>query len=130
MSDMTGTVTDNEKIRFVEVKGLSDLEPLIDFSEDSFLVLLKGKPYKIGGKEIEQTVTSPGGMISPGKLRMNGRLLPVCCSCKKIRDDRGETSPGAVWMTVEEFMSRKAGFHVTSTYCPECAKVAIEALNN
>ncbi len=54
-------------------------------------------------------------------------ILPVCCVCKKIRDDSGKDPGKGKWMSLEEYMHRKAGVSITSTYCPECYEKAMEA---
>jgi hypothetical protein len=41
-------------------------------------------------------------------------LLPICCSCKKIRDDQG------YWKQVEHFVSEHTGARFTHGICPEC----------
>jgi HAMP domain-containing protein len=41
-------------------------------------------------------------------------LLPICCSCKKIRDDQG------YWKQVENFVSEHTGARFTHGICPEC----------
>lgn len=41
-------------------------------------------------------------------------LLPICASCKKIRDDKG------YWQQVELFVERHAGTKFTHGICPEC----------
>ena len=41
-------------------------------------------------------------------------LLPICCSCKKIRDDQG------YWRQVEQFVSQHTGARFTHGICPEC----------
>lgn len=42
-------------------------------------------------------------------------LLPICCSCKKIRDDQG------YWRQVEQFVSQHTGARFSHGLCPECA---------
>jgi len=42
-------------------------------------------------------------------------LLPICSSCKKIRDDQG------YWKQVEQFVSEQTGARFTHGICPECA---------
>ncbi len=42
-------------------------------------------------------------------------LLPICASCKKIRDDRG------YWSQIEEYISRHSEAEFTHGICPECA---------
>ncbi|MFP4476367.1 MAG: response regulator [Desulfatibacillaceae bacterium] len=47
-------------------------------------------------------------------------ILPVCCMCKKIRDDTGTEHGRGRWKSVEQYMWQKAGLAPSSTYCPEC----------
>jgi YesN/AraC family two-component response regulator len=62
------------------------------------------------------------------KVKIYENILPVCCMCKKIRDDR-ESKPGlGEWMKVEEYLTRKAKISVTSSYCPECANILKEEI--
>lgn len=42
-------------------------------------------------------------------------LLPICCVCKKVRDD------SKYWRQVESFVAEHTGAHFTHGYCPECA---------
>lgn len=42
-------------------------------------------------------------------------LLPICSSCKKIRDDQG------YWKQVEQFVTEQTGAKFTHGICPECA---------
>jgi len=43
-------------------------------------------------------------------------LLPICASCKKIRDDKG------YWNTVEEYFSHRGMVDFSHTLCPDCIK--------
>lgn len=43
-------------------------------------------------------------------------LLPICASCKKIRDDKGS------WNQLEVYISNHADVSFTHGLCPECAK--------
>lgn len=43
-------------------------------------------------------------------------LLPICASCKKIRDDRG------YWKQLERFISEHSEAEFSHGICPECAK--------
>ncbi len=47
--------------------------------------------------------------------RLSG-LLPMCLSCKKIRDDRG------YWSRVEEYIQKYSRAKFTHGYCPDCAR--------
>jgi hypothetical protein len=44
-------------------------------------------------------------------------LLPICASCKKIRDD------GGYWNTVEEYFSHRSKVDFSHTLCPDCIKM-------
>lgn len=46
---------------------------------------------------------------------LNG-LLPICASCKKIRDDKG------YWKNVEHYIEEHSGAEFTHGICPDCAK--------
>jgi hypothetical protein len=43
-------------------------------------------------------------------------LLPICASCKKIRDDKG------YWNTVEEYFGLRNSVDFSHTLCPDCIK--------
>jgi len=43
-------------------------------------------------------------------------LLPICASCKKIRDDQG------YWNQIEDYISRHSKATFSHGLCPECAK--------
>lgn len=60
------------------------------------------------------------------KIKAYENILPVCCVCKKIRDDSGREPGTGAWMSMEDYMLNKAKVAVTSTYCPECLKRAME----
>jgi len=44
------------------------------------------------------------------------RLLPICASCKKIRDDKG------YWNRIEAYLSEHLDARFTHGMCPECMK--------
>jgi len=43
-------------------------------------------------------------------------LLPICCNCKKIRDD------GGYWRQIEVYMQAHSNAEFSHGICPECAK--------
>ena len=60
------------------------------------------------------------------KIKLYQTILPMCCVCKKIRDDR-LTEPGkGNWVAVEQFIHDRANLDITSSYCPECAQQTME----
>lgn len=63
------------------------------------------------------------------KIKVYENILPVCCVCKKIRDDSGREPGTGAWMAIEDYMLHKARVAVTSTYCPGCLKKATEEID-
>jgi len=47
--------------------------------------------------------------------RLSG-LLPICASCKKIRDPQGR------WQAIEEYVTSHSEAEFSHGICPECAK--------
>ena len=43
-------------------------------------------------------------------------LLPICSSCRKIRDDRGS------WNTLEQYVCEHSGAEFSHGLCPDCAR--------
>ena len=43
-------------------------------------------------------------------------LLPICSSCKRIRDDQG------YWSQIETYISKHADVRFSHGLCPDCAR--------
>lgn len=50
------------------------------------------------------------------KLKILSGLLPICASCKKIRDDQG------YWSQIESYIHHHSEAEFSHSICPECAK--------
>lgn len=48
------------------------------------------------------------------KIRVLRGLIPICCSCKKIRDDNG------YWNKLEHYIEAHSEAEFTHGVCPEC----------
>ena len=48
------------------------------------------------------------------EVKMLGELLPICATCKKIRDDKG------YWHQVEVYIGNQTGTKFSHGICPEC----------
>jgi len=56
--------------------------------------------------------------------QLNG-LLPICCVCKKVRDDKN------YWQQVESYIAKRTDAKFSHGYCPDCfdnVKREIEAM--
>lgn len=49
-------------------------------------------------------------------------LLPICCSCHRIRDQEGD------WTRLEEFIEKHSEADFTHDLCPECSERAKQAV--
>jgi PAS domain S-box-containing protein len=50
------------------------------------------------------------------KVKTLGGLLPICTSCKKIRDDKG------YWNQLEDYIHKHSEAEFSHSVCPDCAK--------
>ena len=50
------------------------------------------------------------------KVRLLSGFLPICTSCKKIRDDKG------YWNQIESYISNYCDVEFSHSVCPDCAK--------
>ncbi len=66
---------------------------------------------------LETRVAERTRELEDATARMNvlRGLLPICCSCKKIRDDQG------YWQQVERVVSDRADVRFTHGICPDCS---------
>jgi DNA-binding NtrC family response regulator len=60
------------------------------------------------------------------KLNLYQKILPMCCVCKKIRDESGRHSGTGEWISIEQFIHEKANLDITSSYCPDCAQKTMD----
>lgn len=51
-------------------------------------------------------------------------IIPICSSCKKIRDDRG------AWNQLEAYISAHSGAEFSHGYCPDCLRQVMATLND
>ena len=56
------------------------------------------------------------------QLRTLQELLPLCASCKKVRDDKG------YWKQLELYLQEHTGAQFTRSLCPDCAQRHANAL--
>jgi len=62
------------------------------------------------------------GVLSEMKL-LSG-MLPICASCKKIRDDKG------YWSQLETYISNHSSARFSHGFCPECEEKAMKRLDD
>ncbi|MDZ7695643.1 MAG: GAF domain-containing protein [Deltaproteobacteria bacterium] len=65
-------------------------------------------------KEREKTIDEL--KMALAEVKTLSGLLPICSSCKKIRDDKG------YWSQIEKYVSDRSDAQFSHSICPECAK--------
>jgi hypothetical protein len=58
------------------------------------------------------------------KIKTLSGLLPICSSCKKIRDDKG------YWTILEKYIMEHSDARFTHGMCPDCLKRDFPSLYN
>lgn len=58
------------------------------------------------------------------KVKTLSGFLPICSSCKKIRDDKG------YWQQLEAYLGKHSGAEFSHSICPECRKQLYPELDN
>jgi DNA-binding NtrC family response regulator len=60
------------------------------------------------------------------KIQAYEGILTTCCVCRKFQDDTGKEPGTGEWMTIEQYLWKNTKLGISSSYCPECAKKAME----
>ena len=64
--------------------------------------------------EREQLITELQEAL--GNVKTLSRLLPICSSCRKVRDDEG------YWNQIESYIKKNTEIDFSHGLCPECAE--------
>jgi hypothetical protein len=78
---------------------------------------------KVNGlnKELNEVLGDKEGLIRQlqhalDEIKQLSGLLPICATCKKIRDDKG------YWEQIETFVQKHSGVSFSHGICPDCLK--------
>jgi len=96
-----------------------DRGKVITWTEDGKPLVMSGTHQDISvrkqaEKEREALIANLEKAISDVK-KLSG-MLPICASCKKIRDDKG------YWKQIESYIKEHSEAEFSHGLCPECAK--------
>jgi hypothetical protein len=81
---------------------------------DTFVASAIKYPYLLLAQELKQEKEALE--LAHEELKSLTDLLPICCHCKKIRDDEG------YWEQIEHYFSKTTDTKFSHGICPECAK--------
>lgn len=112
---------------YVSVYGISNLVghlfKIISFFliYQAVIVVTLATPYKGLFRELNESEKAKNQIIAELKEAMNQvkllrGFLPICSSCKQIRDDKG------YWNQIEKYISEHSEAKFTHGICPECAQ--------
>lgn len=115
------------EIAVIILTGFGDMTSAIDalrLGADDYLL----KPYNY--EEIQFRISrSLEKQALQIKIKAYEDILPICSVCRKIRDDTGKEHGTGEWKSVEKYLDQKAGIKVSHSYCTECAKKAMEEID-
>ncbi len=100
------------------VTGVGNKEDPYDESDARQLTLLMNSMWGIlkqkrSEQERERLILELKDVLA--KVKTLSGLLPICASCKKIRDDKG------YWTQIEAFISEHSEAEFSHSICSECA---------
>lgn len=80
-------------------------------------MLLRSIRYAMERKRIENEKEQVIAELQEAlaKVKLLSGMLPICCSCKKIRDDKG------YWQQIESYIKRHSEAEFSHGICPECS---------
>jgi len=73
--------------------------------------------YRMGMELEQQRLRAESAALQEAlsKVRQLSGMLPICASCKKVRDDRG------YWTQIEAYISRHSEAEFSHGLCPDCS---------
>lgn len=110
-----------ELVAFLVVIALLWLDELIDIP----FLLLGGEATPVNWREslLETLLIAPIGLVTVyytrlmvNKVKLLEGFLPICASCKKIRDKGGN------WQQMETYIRDRSEAEFSHGICPHCAK--------
>ena len=126
-SGISGTHSILKKVITYELIAIAGMIALIWLDEliDIPQLILKAQLTPVNWREalFESIIIVIFGMVLIGytkklfrRMKYLEGILPVCASCKKIRDKKGE------WHQIESFIRDRSEAEFSHSICPECAK--------
>jgi PAS domain S-box-containing protein len=120
------------RIAHGEKEVISDMSKQVEGQEKTFIVtarpFLNAQKETIGIVESFQDITTrklaedakeeliEGLQHALDEVNLLSGLLPICASCKKIRDDKG------YWNKIESYITNHSKVEFSHSICPDCAQ--------
>ena len=128
LDTVTTLASEVEHLPVVVLTGLADQEvglAAVNAGAQDYLVkgkvtgemLVRAIRYAIERKRIEnekeQVIVELEAALA--KVKLLSGFIPICASCKKIRDDTG------YWQQVESYIQKHSNAEFSHSICPECS---------
>ena len=128
MDTVTSLASGVKYLPFVVLTGLADHElglEAVNRGAQDYLVkgqvngemLVRSIRYAIERKRIENEKEQVIAELQEAlaKVKLLSGFIPICASCKKIRDDTG------YWQQVEAYIQKHSNAEFSHSICPECS---------
>lgn len=99
-----------------EVKARREAEAQLRKAHDELEVQVKQRTAQLQTEIEERKKTEEDLREALSRIKTLSGLLPICASCKKIRDSKGN------WEQVEVYIKNNSNAEFTHGVCPECAR--------
>lgn len=99
--------------RSASVTALTDTE-LLSLSQTALRQEIRRQPYI--ASELLRHLSRRIRAIEKTLMGMVGALLPICVSCKRIRDDEGH------WVEIDTYIADHSDTEFSHGICPDCQK--------
>lgn len=102
----------NTSLEAIKGKETQRTKGEIEFTSGQVInVLVSSSPFDYEGQKLAVTIIEDVSRV----VELKG-LIPICASCKQIRDDQG------YWNRVEEYIEEHSEAEFTHDICPDCIK--------
>jgi cell division protein FtsL len=113
-------------IYYIPIRQMYRAEKIEQESKEKLEMTYKELQVEVGERKLaeaarEQTISELRDALASVK-QLSG-LLPICSSCKKIRDDKG------YWNQLEAYLSEHSGVVFTHGICPSCIQKLYPDIN-
>ena len=105
-------------VRGVPVRQRGKVVGAIFISEDVTVLKAAQAELSLHKERLEELVQARTAELHDALARVKtlSGFLPICASCKKVRDDKG------YWTQVEEYLRDHSEIEFSHGLCPDCAK--------
>lgn len=98
-----------------EIKARKEAETALRKAYDNLEMQVKQRTAELQIEIEERKKTEESLREALSSIKTLSGLLPICASCKKIRDDDG------TWVQIESYIKNNSDADFTHGVCPECA---------